>query len=146
MTTRANVAAATALVAIAAGASSACGGDQPRSSDLGMATLHVRQEWERGGLYVEGAYAYVRLERDGESVTEVRLSDARIPRATIQVAPGSYRLVSFQRPCDGNCSRLDPPTDVCSRALEVEPDAQLRAIVRLTPGKGCTIDEEHKID
>jgi len=145
MTTRARIAAAGAVLALAAPVA-ACGGSQPRPREADPATLHVRQEWAGGGLYVEGAYAYVRLERGGESVAQVRLSDTRIPRATIQVEPGSYRVVSFQRPCDGNCSRLDPPTDECSRALEVESGAELREVVRLTPGKGCTIADEQKID
>jgi hypothetical protein len=110
------------------------------------ATLHVRQEWVSGGLYVEGSYSYVRLEQGERRVVQVRLSDERIPRATIRLDPGMYRLVSFQRPCDGNCGTLDPPTDKCSRALDVKADAELHTLVQLTPGKGCTIEEEQKID
>ena len=82
----------------------------------------------------------MRVEWDGTSVQEVRLSGERIPRATIRLDPGTYRLVSFQRPCDGSCSRLDSPTDRCSREIEASAGGLIEATVRLTPGKGCTID------
>ncbi|MFL5920369.1 MAG: hypothetical protein ACJ75Q_12495 [Gaiellaceae bacterium] len=116
----------------------------PRSAEA--ATLHVRQEWAGGGLYVEGSYSYVRVEQAGRSVTQVRLSDERIPRATIRLDPGTYRLVSFQRPCDGNCGMLDRPTDECTQEITANAAADLREVVRLSPGEGCTILEEHKID
>jgi len=123
-----------------------CGGTQAKPRSAQPATLHVRQEWDGGGLYVEGAYSYLRVERNGSSVLQVRLSDMKIPRAAIHLDPGSYRLVSFQRPCDGNCGTLDSPTDQCSRAVQVEADAVLEAVVRLSPGEGCTIEEESPID
>ena len=37
------------------------------------------------------------------------------PFAAVALAPGRYRLQSWQRDCDGNCGRLGPPTDRCSR-------------------------------
>jgi hypothetical protein len=37
-------------------------------------------------------------------------------------------------------------TDQCSRAVQVEGDAVLEAVVRLSPGEGCTIEEEFPID
>lgn len=129
-------AAAFSAVLLAAG----CEGSQPTPRSAHSATVQVRQEWVGGGLYVEGSYSYVRVERDGTTVTEVRLSNERVPRATIHLEPGTYRLVSFQRPCDGNCSRLDPPTDRCSHEIEATADARVDATVRLSPGDGCTID------
>jgi hypothetical protein len=118
----------------------ACGNGPERSVGSNRATLRVQQVWIPGSLYVEGSYSYVRLERAGEEVVQVRLTDARTPRATIRLEPGSYRLVSFQRPCDGNCGSLDPPTDRCDLALEASAEAILEATVRLSPGRGCTID------
>ena len=138
MRIRSGLAAAAALSAVLLAAG--CGGSQPDPRSAHPATVQVRQEWVGGGLYVEGSYSYVRIERDGTAVTEVRLSNERVPRATIQLEPGTYRLVSVQRPCDGNCSRLDPPTDPCSHEIEATADARVDATVRLTPGDGCTID------
>jgi hypothetical protein len=123
-----------------------CGGSQPAPPTAHPAKVHVQQEWTAGGLYIEGSYSYVRVESDGTAVTEVRLSDERVPRATIRLEPGTYRLISFQRPCDGNCSNLDPPTDECSHRIEVEPSEELRELVSLSPGEGCTIVEEHRTD
>ena len=131
---------ATALFAVLLAAG--CGNSEPPSRSAHPATLHLRQQWVSGGLYVEGSYSYVRVERDGTSVQEVRLSGERIPRATIHLDPGTYRLVSFQRPCDGNCSRLDPPTDRCSHEIEAAAGGRVEATVRLTPGKGCTIEAD----
>jgi hypothetical protein len=100
----------------------------------------VRQEYAGGGLYFEGSYSYVRVERGGRSLTQVRLSNERVPRATVSLDPGTYRLISFQRPCDGNCSQLDPPTDRCSHELEAKAGERVEATVHLRPGDGCTID------
>ncbi len=122
-------------------------GSAPRSqASAHAATVHVEQHWAGGGLYVEGSFSYVRLERAGETVEQVRLSNARIPRATLRLDPGSYRLVSFQRPCDGNCSRLDPPIDQCSHELEIQADTDVSVSVALSPGHGCTIAQGQRID
>jgi hypothetical protein len=135
---RSGLAAAAALAAVLLAAG--CEGSEPAPRSAHSAQVQVRQEWVGGGLYVEGSYSYVRVERDGTAVTEVRLSKERVPRATIHLEPGTYRLVSFQRPCDGNCSRLDPPSDRCSHEIEATADARVDATVRLSPGDGCTID------
>ena len=79
------------------------------------ARLNVRQVRQPGPIPVEGAYSYARVERDGKTVVQVRLSAALVPRAVIRLDSGSYRLVSFQRNCNGNCHFLGPPSDECSR-------------------------------
>ena len=116
-----------------------CGGSQPAPRSAHLAKLHVRQEWVGGSLYIEGSYSYVRVEQDEKKVVQVRLKGGKTLEATLRLVPGSYRLVSFQRPCDGNCGLLDPPTDRCSRAFEAKAGGLLEATVRLSPGKGCTI-------
>ncbi len=89
------------------------------------------------GQYIEGSLSYVRVEREGRLVRQVRLVK---PTATISLVPGSYRLVSFQRPCDPSCAGdLDPPTDRCSEAFDAASGELVEATVRLSPGKGCTI-------
>jgi hypothetical protein len=119
-----------------------CGGSKAPPSSAGPATLHVRQEWVGGSLYIEGSYSYVRLEQDGKKVVQVRLKGSKTAEATLRLEPGSYRLVSFQRPCDGNCGYLDPPTDRCGREIEAKADGLIEATVRLSPGKGCTIEAD----
>jgi hypothetical protein len=134
-----------AALVIAALATAGCGGQaKPRSAQA--ATLHVRQELIGRGMYTEGSYSYVRVERDGDKVVQVRLSDERTPRATVRLDPGSYRLVSFQRPCDGNCGILDPPMDQCTKTVEVEADADIAVLVSLSPGQGCEIEEGTRVD
>ena len=122
---------------VAALAVTACSGHYragPRS-----ARLHVRQLREPGPIPVEGAYSYARVERNGKTVVQVRLSAALVPRAVIRLGPGSYRLVSFQRSCNGNCHFLGPPSDKCSRAFSVRANEAVTATVRVTFGTGCRI-------
>ena len=95
-----------------------------------------------GSLYIEGSYSYVRVEQDEKKVVQVRLKGRKTVETTVRLEPGSYRLVSFQRPCDGNCGLLDPPTDQCSSEIEAKAGARVEATVRLTPGEGCTIDAD----
>ena len=93
-----------------------------------------------GSVYIEGSYSYVRVEQDEKNVVQVRLKGRKVPEATVRLEPGSYRLVSFQRPCDGNCGYLDPPTDQCRSEIEAKAGVLVEATVRLSPGEGCTID------
>jgi len=125
---------ALALVAALALLGAACGSTK-RS---GPAKLHVQQGLVPGsGLYIEGSFSYVRVEREGRLVRQVRLVK---PSATIRLEPSSYRLVSFQRPCSPSCSgSLDPATDRCSEAFDAASGELVEATVRLSPGKGCTI-------
>ncbi len=65
-----------------------------------------------GAVPIEGAYSYVRIEdQNGHKVTEQRVQSER--NVEIPLDPGAYRLVSYQRTCDGNCSILDPASDSC---------------------------------
>jgi hypothetical protein len=88
---------------------------------------------------VEGAYSYARVERGGHKVVQARLRPGVVSRATIRLDPGPYRLVSFQRTCNGNCHLLGPPTDECSRAFSLRSDEVVTATVRVTFGTGCRI-------
>ena len=103
------------------------------------ARLNVRQLRQPGPIPVEGAYSYARVEREGKTVVQVRLSGALVPRAGIRLDSGSYRLVSFQRNCNGNCHFLGPPSDECSRAFSVRARESVTATVRVTYGTGCRI-------
>ena len=117
-----------------------CGGSRPEPRSAHPAKLHVRQEGFGG--YIEGSYSYVRVERNEKNVVQARLKGGKTLETTLRLDPGSYRLVSFQRPCDGNCGYLDPPTDECSREIEVTAGGLVEAIVRLSPEEGCTIESD----
>ena len=119
-----------------------CGGSQPAPRSAYPAKLHVRQEWVGGSLYIEGSYSYVRVEQDEKKVVQVRLKGRKTLETKVLLQTGFYRLVSFQRPCDGNCGILDPPTDRCSSEIEAKAGALVEATVRLSPGEGCTIDAD----
>ncbi|HEY1273684.1 MAG TPA: M15 family metallopeptidase [Thermoleophilaceae bacterium] len=99
-------------------------------------TLTVRQML-RGGLYIEGSYSYMRLRNArGRVVVEREFRGAPV-RLRRRLPPGRYRLRSWQRPCDGNCSLLDPPTDVCSRRLRVLSGGRTVVKITVRPGRGC---------
>ncbi len=124
------VAAAGALVVAVAPA----GADRP--TQRGTLTLSHRVDTSHGG-YIEGSISYLHLRRGHRVV--LRRSRAGPIHVRLHPRAGLYRIVSFQRPCDGNCSVLDPPTDRCSERLHVyagEPTS-IRAVTR--PGHGCTI-------
>ncbi len=93
-----------------------------------------------GGIPIEGAYSYVRVEtRDGTKIVEERL---RAKETTIRLDSGSYRLISYQRTCDANCGNLDPVSDSCDRTFTMARDKALNAGVRVSYGSGCTIHFE----
>ena len=88
---------------------------------------------------LEGSISYVRVTgEDGSVEFDAELS----PGSTTRVLdafldPGTYRLESYQRPCDANCGFLDPPTDQCSTTFEINPERQATVRVTVTPGFGC---------
>jgi hypothetical protein len=124
------VASAAALVLAVAPASAV--GSSPR----GTLTLSSRID-HSAGIYIEGSVSYLRL-RDGRRVV-FRRSRAGAIRVRLHPRAGLYRLVSFQRPCDPNCSALDPPTDRCSERVRVYAGESTAARAVTRPGKGCTI-------
>jgi hypothetical protein len=114
----------------------ACGSAH-NSAQPGVAKLLVGQTVNPGGgMPIEGAYSYVRVEdRSGGKVAERRVQSDR--NVEIPLDPGSYELVSYQRTCDGNCGTLDPASDSCSESFTA--DGTVTARVRVTYGAGCTI-------
>jgi hypothetical protein len=104
--------------------------------------LHVQQVVATGSpLPVEGSIPYVRVARaDGSTVVQRRLKfTGRTGVGDVSLAPGRYRLQSWQRYCDGNCSLLDPPSDRCSRWFRIHRGQTLKATVTVTYGSGCRI-------
>jgi hypothetical protein len=101
-------------------------------------TLRVTQSFVGSVFYVEGSIGYVRIQnRPGRTLVQKTFRAAKELRFALM--PGSYRLVSFQRPCDGNCGYLDPPTDRCARAFRVRAKDTVAARILVSPGSGCTV-------
>ena len=102
----------------------------------GTLTLSHRLDIRRGP-YIEGSISYLRL-KHGSRVVARRSGSGSI-RARLKPHAGLYRVVSYQRPCAGNCSSLDPPTDRCSKRVRVYSGESSAARVVTRPGSGCTV-------
>jgi len=103
-------------------------------------TLDLRESLDASrGVYLEGSIAFVRV-RDARGELVVRRRTAR-PRFRVlrKLPSGRYRVISYQRPCDGNCSLLDPPTDRCARRVRILSAGLTHVRVRLRPHRGCTM-------
>jgi hypothetical protein len=88
---------------------------------------------------VEGALSYVRVERAaGGTLLTRRLPGSQ--QLMLRLKPGAYRLVSWQRTCDGNCGNLDPPSDRCARPCTIKPHQKLEVTIRVDFASGCVID------
>jgi hypothetical protein len=109
--------AAAVLAAILAGAASAAA--PPR--------IRVRLANEMTRFYTEGFVWFAALDRTRPKRIE---GNAVVLRA----GPGRHLLRVFLRPCDANCSMLDPPDMRCSAVV---PQGR-RAVYRLRD-EGCTI-------
>jgi len=106
--------------------------------EAGAAALRITQVMVGHNLFVEGSFSYIRIEPTAGGVPIQR----RLPgsgKLTIKLDPGAYRLVSWQRACDGNCGYLDPPSDRCARTFTIRQHHPLQAAIRLNPAAGCTI-------
>src|SRR5262245_21172958 len=91
----------------------------------------------RGPMYIEGAIEFYRLlSPEGKKVTD----DSRIPKsASVELDPGRYELVSYVRPCDGNCDLLDPPMDECRATFSIASGQMLYAVRQQTSTGACTL-------
>lgn len=111
------------------------------------ALLVVDQQLGGTAFFSEGAFPYIKLESaGGRIIAERLLRDTRLvlPLLRLQLEPGAYRLVSYQRPCDGGCPRqgvrgLDPPTPPCAATFEIAPERTLLALIRRRGDRGCRI-------
>jgi zinc D-Ala-D-Ala dipeptidase len=112
----------------------------PASADAAPGTLDLRQSLDRSrGLYVEGSISYVRVRGiRGRLVVAKRSGRPRFQMRR-RLSPGRYRVISYQRPCDGNCGTLDPPTDRCAREIQILSGGLTEVAVRVRPGRRCTM-------
>jgi hypothetical protein len=123
-------------LAAAAGAAVLAVASVGASVSPGRGTVELRQRFDLSiGPYIEGSISYLRVRRGRRVV--YRRSRAGAISARLNPRAGLYRVISYQRPCAGNCSMLDPPTDRCSRRVRVYAGetSKVRAVTR--PGRGC---------
>lgn len=129
------------MVIVLAMALTACE-DQPAGE---QARLIVREELS-GPLYAEGSVAFLQLSGTGADepvfhggVTGGAQAPGDDPLVDRRLPAGSYRLVSYQRLCQGNCQRLDPPTDRCETTLSLQGGQTVTTTVLVRRFTGCTI-------
>ena len=107
----------------------------------GPSKLVIRQAWVGGVFYTEGSRSYLSIAAKGGGVERFGYvaGAGGDPVYAKRLAPGTYTITSWQRPCDGNCGYLDPPTDRCRRTITLEPETSAAFTIELTPGRGCRI-------
>jgi zinc D-Ala-D-Ala dipeptidase len=112
----------------------------PGAAHAEPGTLDLRQSFDHSrGVYVEGSFSYVRVRGvRGKLVVAKRSSRPRF-RMQRRLAPGTYIVSNYQRPCDGNCGTLDPPTDRCARRVRVLSGGLTEVALRVRPGRRCTM-------
>jgi hypothetical protein len=108
----------------------------PAGPDAGR--LLITQVRVGTAVPAEGAVSYLSIARGAGPV----LLQRELPgsgKLTLKLDPGSYRLASWQRTCDGNCASLDPPSSRCARAVTIAPRAAAQATIRVSFVAGCVI-------
>ena len=135
------------LQAACTGASRAPGttsGATPAPSDL-TARVRITQVRVGGPIFTEGSVSYLILKEGEEVVFRQVFRNAPIFRPLIDmkpVQPGSYRVISYQRPCDGSCLALDPPRARCSTALVLGQGDGVVVTIELRLPDRCTMKVE----
>ena len=92
--------------------------------------------------YTEGQVSFLTIRDAGGTEFAARQFQALgdvYPAIEIDLPVGSYLVESYQRPCDGNCGFLDPPTDQCSQTLDIQAGTSSFLTAAFGPGKGCTM-------
>ena len=76
-------------------------------------------------MYTEGSQSYltVAAATGGRDTVEYVVMNPEHPVYSKPLAPGRYTITSWQRPCDGNCSNLDPATDRCHSTISMPSNA-----------------------
>jgi zinc D-Ala-D-Ala dipeptidase len=112
----------------------------PAAGAAAPGTLDYRQKLDSSrGVYTEGSISFVRVrDASGDTVVRRRTAAPRF-RMIRKLPPGRYRVVSYQRPCDGNCGLLDPPVDRCARRVRLLSGGLTAVRVTERPGRGCTM-------
>jgi len=106
----------------------------PPAAPNNAATLVVSESGD-GPTYIEGAWGYLRVTSSDALIDERRLEGAS---SSISLAPGIYELISYSRPCNGNCSNPDAPRDECRLSVTLAAGETL-TLDRVRAGSTCTL-------
>jgi D-alanyl-D-alanine dipeptidase len=99
--------------------------------------LAVSQSFERSAApYPGGSVSYLRV-RDSRGRLVFRRGFPAEAGLRLRLRPGRYRVASYQRRCVGDCTRLRPPADSCSKRAAVFAAETTRALAVTRPGRGC---------
>ncbi len=90
-----------------------------------------------GPVYIEGALRYLHV--SGPDTDIQKQLDTERPVTITLPDGGSYRLESWARPCDGNCSYLDGATDRCSGTFPVIAGETTAIEITAPVGDACTL-------
>jgi hypothetical protein len=140
MKARALAIAALALAAPGCGTSDEI--EAPQAAEVQPARLVLHESRVTDGpVYKEGSVSYLGVgpASGGEDIHATQV-DAAGTGAVIfdeQLAPGEYRIVSYQRLCDANCGSLDPPTDRCATTLDISPGETRDLTIVVRPWSQC---------
>ena len=112
----------------------------PAVAEAAPGTIDYSQTLDASrGLYTEGSISFVRVrDAHGDMVVRRRTSKPSF-RVLRKLRPGRYRVIAYQRPCDGSCQRLDPPVDRCARRVRVLSGGLTEVGVTVRPRRHCTM-------
>jgi hypothetical protein len=110
--------------------------------------LRVTQE-QTACCYTEGQVSYLTITGPNGAVITDRSFRPLASKAVLYAVPlpsAAYEVVSYQRPCSGNCDHLGGPKDQCSSAFDVAQGAVVAVVVRFAPAKGCTMSIDPTVE
>jgi D-alanyl-D-alanine dipeptidase len=99
--------------------------------------LRVAQSFDRSAPgYPQGSVSYLRVRNSrGRAVFSRGFPGDASLRLRLKAA--DYRVASYQRPCQDDCTKLGPPVDRCSRRAPVFIGQSTRVRAVTIPGQGC---------
>lgn len=144
-------AAVVGVAVLASGLLAACGGHPSPDATVQPTTMsgpdpvpiRITQVVTSKAQPVEGAFSYLRVDHVGGAT----VIDGRLPgrqRVILRLPAGRYRLHSWQRTCDGNCSHLDQPTIECARAFSLHRGEPLVVTIQVDWTSKCTVVLGHQ--
>jgi hypothetical protein len=136
---------------VATGLLAACSGQPAPDATVQPTTVsgpdpvavHITQVTTSKARPIEGAVSYLRVDHVGGAT----VIDGRLPgsqQVTLRLPAGQYRLRSWQRTCDANCSHLDQPTIECARTFSLYRGEPLAATTRVDWTSKCTVVLRHQ--
>jgi hypothetical protein len=100
------------------------------------ATIVVSERRDPTIIEVEGSWGYLRVTASDALIDEKRLVERA--STSIRLASGSYELISFTRPCNGNCGNPGAPRDECRLSVTLAAGETL-TLDRVRAGATCTL-------